>query len=152
MHPLAFDYLNLQDHMTSPGIRELLQRVGISDPGDLLARHYLCSQESLKRLAGASRLNSDDMPILEYSAHYNIGEKTLGAYQMENMTALMESMGTVPLPLRNLGADNREIAEALRELGNSYSRAGRTSESRHFFRKAAEIDGAQTPPPLVSSD
>jgi spermidine synthase len=153
MHPLAFDYLNLQDHMTSPGIRELLQRVGIFDPGDLLARHYLCSQESLKRLAGASRLNSDDRPILEYSAHYNIGEKTLGAYQMENMTALMESMGTVPLPLRNLGADNREIAEALRELGNSYSRAGRTSESRHFFRKAAEMEGAQTPTtPLVSSD
>jgi spermidine synthase len=152
MHPLAFDYLNLQDHMTSPGIRELLQRVGISDPGDLLARHYLCSQESLKRLAGASRLNSDDRPILEYSAHYNIGEKTLGAYQMENMTALMESMGTVPLPLRNLGTDNREIAAALRELGNSYSRAGRTSEARHFFRKAAEMDGVQTPSPLVSSD
>ncbi len=145
-HELSFDYRDLRQRLAIPGVRDALQEVGIGTPGDLVALHYLFSEGPLVPLTEKAQLNTDDRPILEYAARYNLGEHTLGEFQMQNMRMLLDaqSAGKIYLPLVNLGASPAEVATALRELGQGYARAGRSGDAENLMRRAAEIEAQAT--------
>jgi spermidine synthase len=141
-HDLAFDYQNLRQRLQRPGIAAALREVGLHTPGDLVALHYLFSEGPLLSLTEKADLNTDDRPILEYAARYNLGEHTLGEFQMQNMRMLLDAQasGKIYLPIVNLGTSAYEAAAALRDLGQSYLRAGRPSDGENLMRKAADIE------------
>jgi len=137
---MTFDYLAMRRRMAAPIVRETLEEVGISSPGDLIAMHYLYSEPPLIALCKGARLNTDDRPILEFSAKYNLGEHTMGEFQAENMRQLMGTQARVFLPVINLGSSPAEIAAALRELGKGYAKSGRRNEAELFMRRASETE------------
>lgn len=66
--PLALDYTHLQSRYGSlPALREDLARRGVHSPLALLA-DFMLSQEDAARYAQDARLNTDDLPLLEFSA------------------------------------------------------------------------------------
>jgi hypothetical protein len=139
----SFDYQSLADRLTRPEIRKLMGEIDIHTPGDLIARHYLFGADAAHRLAAtADRLNTDDRPVLEFSARFNLGEQVLGQHQRNNMNALLAAREKAWLPLSNLGDTATEAAAAMRELGKSFARAGMENEAAHFMRRAAEIEGS----------
>lgn len=145
-HELQFDYLGLQQRMARPGVRETLNAVGIDSPGDLIANHYLSSINMLREFSLGAKENTDDMPILEYSARYNLGAKIIGGFQMENMAALLNVRNRIVLPLTNMGLDRQGISRSLRELSDGYVKAGRTAEAQQFMRKAEEVEAYNAGP------
>jgi spermidine synthase len=143
-HDLNFDYQLLRRRFAVPEIQSVFAIIDLPEPSDLIAKHYLYSEEPLKRLAGGARLNTDDRPILEFSARYNLGEKTLGEFQQQNMEALHDVKGRVYLPLTNLGRTPIEVAAALRDIGKGFARIGRFSDAELLMRRAAEVSASRS--------
>ncbi len=137
--PVNIDYQLLQRRMSQPTVRTLLASVGVHTAGDLIANHYLFCNLCLTRFAGEAPINSDRQPILEYSAHHNLGMKALGMFAQENMQKLLGAMHQEMIPLVNLGESSAEISRVLRELGTSYYRAGKKEEARHFLSEADRL-------------
>lgn len=137
---LIFDYEALSRRMQVPGIKNALGDIGIHSPGELIAAHYLYSEEPFARLAGNARINSDDQPILEYSARYNLGAKTLGEFQKANTQLVYQYHDKVFLPLLNLGATPLQVAQTLRDLGHGYAKIGKPEAARNFLRKAESLE------------
>ncbi len=140
-HPLAFDYQQLRQRFAVPGINSIMETINISTPGDLIASRYLFAEGALSAFCEkADSLNTDDMPILEFSARHNLGEKILGDYAQQNSSALMNArQRKVYLPIKNFGQYPEEVAAALRQIGEGYERIGRKVDAANFMRKAAEV-------------
>jgi spermidine synthase len=136
---LHLDFRNASERLAIPAVREVLAPLGITTPGCLLARHYLSSEIALRELAGKTRLNTDNRPILEFSGHHLLGEKILGAFERENQALLTAAAERVTLPLANLGDTDREIASALHEIADAYERAGRTRAAQSIRHKTLEL-------------
>jgi spermidine synthase len=145
---LRFDYRDLSRRLSDPVLSRTLAEIDLYGPGDLLARHYLYNEGPLYELSRGAAINTDDRPILEYSARYLLGEHTLGEFQQQNMEALLAVRGKVTLPLVNLGASDGEIAVALRELARGYTRTGRQAEADYLLQTAGRLEaGAPAPRP-----
>lgn len=138
--PLNYDYRNVAGYFMQQPIRELLAPFNIATPGDLLARHFFLNDENLRRFGAAATLNTDDLPVLEFSFRHNLGGKMFGQLKDNNIAALQTLANNQLVPLTNLGATPKEAAKALRELHNSYSRVGKAKEARFFYDKAREYD------------
>ena len=143
-HELKFDYMRLRKRMNKPGIREIMARIGVDSPGSLVTKHYLYSDQRLRSFSLGAQINTDDMPILEYSARDLLGDITLGNLQMKNIQALTASNQQTVLPITNLGQDVPSIINSLRELSNDFSDAGRTAEAEKLRLKAEELESKQT--------
>ncbi len=115
-HSITFDYQQLQKRFAVPGIKQIMSSIKIDTPGDLIASRYLFAEETLKNFCKSTGfLNTDDLPILEFSARYNLGEKTLGEFAKTNSKMLMNAQeGTVYLPIENFGGSAIEVANSLR--------------------------------------
>jgi spermidine synthase len=139
--PLQIDYQLMKDRFSNKKIAEIMRSINLRTPGDLIAKHYLFDEETLASLAGNAILNTDDLPVLEYSAHHNIGNKTLGVFQVENMAAINATLPSkTMLPVRNLGSQKQVVGQALREIGAGYAMVGSNAIAKHFMAKAASID------------
>ncbi len=140
-YSLAFDYQQLRNRFAVPGINNTLDAIGIDTPGDLIAAGYLFADDTLRNFSKeADCLNTDDRPILEFSARYNLGEQTLGEYANQNLKALMNARsGKVYLPIRNFGKSPEKISDALKQIGQGYARIGRNVDAANFMRKAEEV-------------
>jgi spermidine synthase len=132
--PLRFNYGNLTTKMALPAVRDVLATAGIGAPGDLLARHYLLDDGNLRRFAASARVNTDDLPILEFSFRNNLGGGMFGEMKKENLAALAPFTRETPVPLADLPAAAEHLGLALQELEQSYLKAGRARESL-FFRE-----------------
>ncbi len=139
--PLEFDYQQLRQRFAVSGIRQIMEGINLDSPGDLIASRYLFSEIALMDFCeDAECLNTDDRPILEFSARYNLGQKTLGEYAEQNSRALMMAHnGRLFLPVKNFGQSKAEVSAALLEIGQGYARIGRKVDAATFMRKAAEI-------------
>lgn len=137
---MRIDYRKVQQRLAIPIIRDTLAPLELSTPGCLLARHYLYNEEPLQRLAATASLNTDDRPVLEFSARYNLGEKTLGQFQNDNLSLITTIDNPVTLPISNLGSFQREIAQALHEISAAYQRAGRPREASKLKITALEYE------------
>ena len=145
---IDIDYRQVQQRFATPIIRATLAPLELTTPGCLLARHYLYNEEPLLQLAGTAPLNTDDWPILEFSARYNLGEKTLGQFQSDNLALLQGSDSPVSLPLTNLGRNRNEIARALHDISSAYQRAGRPREAGTLKKRALEYEAQFIVPSL----
>jgi spermidine synthase len=143
-HTLQFDVGSMTQRMRDPQVAAALRSAGIVTVGDILANHYLCTETSLKSFVGKARLNTDDLPVLEFSARHLVGKNSKGGLQMANISALMDHLDKVALPLSNLGATPPRIARALREIAGSYHRAGKSKQALHFLTKAEEVESGST--------
>jgi len=137
--PSAFDYRQLDAHLQKPRIRDILSRLQIESPGDLIARHYLFGTESIKQFAGKGPLNHDNHPVLEYSAHHNLGGATLGALQERNMRALHAARQREMLPLNISSISEQMRIVALKDLGNAFRDVGLHPEADFFLSRAQEV-------------
>lgn len=137
--PLVMDYQRLAQRLAVPAIAEALTLAQVQSPGELVARHFLFTEEALQAFSGSGVLNTDDRSILEYSARHNIGKNTLGRFQRENMQALKSAAEKIFLPLDNLGTDRAAVALALRDLAGGYAKVGRKQEAEHFMKMAEEL-------------
>ncbi|MHB1398348.1 MAG: fused MFS/spermidine synthase [Trichloromonadaceae bacterium] len=137
--PLDIDFKRLEARLMQPKVRSLLASVGLHTAGELIANHYLFCNLCLSRFAAGAVINSDRQPILEYSAHHNLGMKALGMFAQENMQALLGAMQREVIPLVNLGQTPAEAAQALRSLGTGFRRAGREAEARLFIGEAERL-------------
>ncbi len=118
--PIDFDYQKIALHFSRTESRELLTRLGLRTPGDLLARYFALDDANLRRFTAGAPLNTDDRPILEFSFRDNLGGKMFGQLKEHNFAALRPFMAEQQVPLTNLGATPAELAMALREMRDSY--------------------------------
>ena len=122
---LSIDYQLMLERFEDPAIRQLFEVVQLDTPAKLIASQYLFTEQTLAEFAGEGILNSDDRPILEFSAHHNLGGKTLGELKEKNLKALYNSKGSrLVLPIRNFGDDPLVAATNLREIGQSFAELG----------------------------
>lgn len=137
--PLVMDYQRLAQRLAVPAIGAALTLAQVESPGELVAGHFLFTEEALRTFSAGTVLNTDDRSILEYSARHNIGKNTLGRFQRENMQALKAAAEKIFLPLDNLGANRTAVALALRDLAGGYAKVGRKQEAEHFMKMAEEL-------------
>ncbi len=136
---INLDYQQIRQRLLQPPIAQVLAPIGIRSVGDLLARQYLFCDQCLVRFAAGAPLNTDDKPILEYSAHHILGRNALGTYTELNLGALMQTMRHEQLPLVGLGSNVDEITAALKDLGRSYVRHGKQAEGNRFLKQAEQF-------------
>ena len=146
---VSIDYMRMTAMMRRPGVRETLAGIKVHSAADLIARHHLASEATLGNFAGHTPYNSDDHNVLEYSAHFNLGDKAFGEMQMANTMALTKAMEPETMPIINLGMTMPEVRDTLLALGKAYYRAGYREKATFFMRKAAEYaqagEGAAAP-------
>lgn len=65
--PLAIDVRRLAERLRQPAVIEDVLEAGLADAWDVLGG-YLCAAESVEGRIPDAALNTDDMPLLEYSA------------------------------------------------------------------------------------
>lgn len=140
--PLQIDYRLLTSKLSVVKILDNLASTDIRTPGDLLARHFLLDDSTLRRFAAGAEINTDYRPILEFSFRYNIGGKMFSELKKTNLATLSGISAEQSVPLSNLGTSENEVADALRELSDGYGRAGKHKEA-DFFR--IKIDDYQSP-------
>lgn len=139
-HDLAFNVEELKRRMQIPGVRSVLAGINIHSFGQLIANHYLFAEGPLADLAKDAGINSDDHPVLEYSARYNIGGVTLGGFQKANLELIDDLNKNIFLPLVNLGTSPFQVAHNLRDIGNGYASVGRASAAKSFLIKAESLE------------
>lgn len=136
--PLPIDYQQMLERFENPAISQLFELVQLETPAKLIASQYLFNEQTLAKFAGAGILNTDDRPILEFSAHHNLGGNILGELKKRNLEALYNVEGSrFALPIRNFGKDPVVAAANLREIGQSFARLGKDHVATQFMRKAA---------------
>lgn len=111
--PLSLDYARLQSRYDSlPGLREDLARLGVHSPLGLLA-DFVLSEEDAAQYAEPATVNTDDLPLLEFSA-----PESLYADTLELNRRLLRSFRTREFPpIRSLPEDILRSAAFRRELG-----------------------------------
>jgi spermidine synthase len=72
----TIDYVELQRRMAMPKIRERLAKVEIHSPEDFLSFFYLDNDAVVKFIKGTTGVNSDNNPVLEFSAPKYLLKKT----------------------------------------------------------------------------
>ncbi len=138
-HDLQIDYRQVRARLGKPVVRTSLARAGSYTVGDLIARNYLFCEKCFRPFVAGAALNTDDLPVLEYSVRYNLGMKSLGTFAQQNMNALVDAMTREMLPISGLGTTPKEVAEALRDLGTGYRRAGKEADARQFLEEAQKL-------------
>lgn len=134
-----FDYNRLTQRFKQPLPRSILTAIGINTPGDLIARHYLYGTQNLKRFATGVQLNRDNHPILEYSAHNNLGRSTLGTLQERNVRELYSARQREMLPLQLGTGSPQQHITALRNIAHAFKRTGAQPEADFFMQRAETI-------------
>jgi spermidine synthase len=138
---LTIDYLQLAERYNIPGVREDLQRLDIREPLALLSC-YLLDEEGVARFAADSRINTDDRPILEFSAPRSLYVKTANSNHN-----LLSSFRTGDFPkMKNF--DQQRVtgrASFWYHLGIAYDFKGMPSEARRRYEKAISVDADFAP-------
>ena len=136
---LQFDYMNMKTRMKNPDILETLKLARVDSPGDILTQYYLFGENCLQKFSFGSQLNTDNQPVLEFSAKDILGTPNIMNLQMENMKALIEAGRSTVLPIKNLGKDIPTTVNSLNELSFHYQKEGRPREAQYFAKKAQEL-------------
>jgi spermidine synthase len=135
--PLTIDYQQMLERFAEPEIARLFASVKLETPAKLIASQYLFTEKTLTKFAGNGLINSDDKPILEFSAHHNLGENTLGELKKKNLAALYNVQGSRQvLPIHEFGDEPAAAASNLREIGESFAKLGKYRVASQFINKA----------------
>jgi spermidine synthase len=130
--PLSLDYARLARlYKTVPALREDMARAGLASPLALLA-DFALSEDDTTRYADGALLNTDDLPLLEFSAPHSIYADTvaLNASMMDSFKTLEAAPGPGLTP----GA--LDSAGVRHDLGLAYAHKGRPQRAIEEFTKA----------------
>lgn len=135
--PLGIDYQQLLARFKRPEIGQLLESSGVKAPAELIAGKYLFTELALKEFSGEGSVNTDDHPVLEYSARFNLGKNVLGDLERENGVALQAVQGgRFVLPIRNFGSAPAVAARNLEDIARAYAEHGKPQIAELLMRKA----------------
>ncbi len=89
---LQIDVQALGRKLQRPGVRQQLERVGATEPLDVLAA-FVTGEEGLAKYTAGARLNTDDHPYLEFTPAWSYFFATrYGAQNMYNFEAARQSV------------------------------------------------------------
>jgi tetratricopeptide (TPR) repeat protein len=141
-HPMLVDPARLRQHVdTSPGIRQDLERRGMSDPLAILA-DFVLAEPDLARFSEGGLLNTDDLPLLEFSAPLSMYRDT-SALTMRVLDRFRTSQfpplapGTDPTVL-NVPAFRYQLAAVL-------EKKGQLAEAQRFLDDVLAADPRHVP-------
>jgi spermidine synthase len=139
--PVSLDYERLeQRYKTLPTLREDLARIGLRSPLALVA-DFVLGEEDTARYAARARLNTDDLPLLEFSAPKSLYTDTVALN-----ASVMEGYKTAALP-PGKGPDASTLASAQfrYDLGVAFAARGQSERARAEFDQALRIDPRHVP-------
>jgi tetratricopeptide (TPR) repeat protein len=133
---LTIDYLKLAERYNIPGVREDLQRLDIREPLALLSC-YLLDERDVARFAAGSRVNTDDRPILAFSAPRNLYSTTADLNHN-----LLSSFRTEEFPkMKNFNEQRvTNRASFWYHLGIAYDFKDMPKDARRRYEKAISVD------------
>jgi spermidine synthase len=135
--PLLLDPNRLRARFeASAGVRQDLAMLGMSDPMTILVDFSLGDQD-LNRLATGARLNTDDLPLLEFSAPLSLYRQTV---QQNN--GLVDRTRTRGLPPLAPGADPRLFEQPgfLTNMGLAHVRKGFPVPAKRYLDAALALE------------
>ena len=138
---LTIDYMELAKRYNFPNVREDMLRLNIREPLALLSC-YLLDEDAVKLFAADSRINTDDRPVLGFSAPRNIYITTANANH-----DLLSRLKTREFPKMENFNRERVINRASfwYHLGAAYDFKGMPSRASHYFDKAISVDASFAP-------
>ncbi len=139
--PLAFDYTRLANLFSRDPFQSLFSSIGLSSPADLMAKVYLFSEKQLAELSHGYPLNTDNHPILEFSARYLLGKSSRGPYVEENYKTLQKAKreATSPLPLSFARLSPESKTVIFRRLYNVFSAQGQPHRAADFKARLGQL-------------
>ncbi|RJS69151.1 hypothetical protein CW714_09020 [Methanophagales archaeon] len=70
--PVKMNYTRLEKYRSKKEVRDDLEGIGIRDNDEFLAKTFLMSEEETKGFAVGAPINTDDKPVIEFSAPLSI--------------------------------------------------------------------------------
>ena len=138
---LTIDYMELAKRYNVPNVREDMLRLDIREPLALLSC-YLLDENAVELFASGSRINTDDRPILGFSAPRNIYITTANANH-----DLLSRFRTGEFPKMENFNQERVINRASfwYHLGAAYDFKGMPNRASHYYEKAISVDASFAP-------
>jgi len=134
--PLVLDYSDLQSKYRSlPGFRAELAGLGIESPLALLA-DFVLGEEETARYAQHARLNTDDHPLLEFSAPGSLYVDTVDL----NRRIIRGFRGQEVPRIVGLPEDALRSSRVRQDLGLTYLAKGMPEEALVQFDEALRLD------------
>jgi spermidine synthase len=139
--PLALDYSHLQSRYQSlPALREDMARLGIPSPLSVLA-DFVLGEEEAARYAQHAWSNTDDLPLLEFSAPESLYVDTVDLNRrVLNSFKQREFPVITALPEGTLGS-----AQFRRDLGLAFWAKGRPDEALLQLDEALRLEPRDAP-------
>lgn len=141
--PLRVDLENFARRFQRPSVRDDLALVGVRSPWTLLGG-FLFDEGSVEAFSGATGLNTDDHPLLEFAAprsFYNPGNTypSIVMALLGHRSPLRPHLAEAPEELIRAIENNFAATGAVLE-GLAKMQLGRTEEGQALFEKALEAD------------
>ncbi|MBI2265812.1 MAG: fused MFS/spermidine synthase [Armatimonadetes bacterium] len=118
-----------------PSVRKDLEGMGISS-GEALLSHFLLNQEDLTRFSAAARLNTDDLPLLEYSAPKALYRNVTA----ENLVGLLSYQETPFPPVAGLSSKELDTAGHYFQVGRALRSIGQKNRAFLAYEAALKRD------------
>jgi spermidine synthase len=138
--PRPPDWSEIEKRLQRPALAEDLRYLGIQSPRSLLAYFQLTAEE-LRWLAGDGPLNTDNKPVLEFSAPKSLYLQTV----LPNYELLSRTKKHLVPPLRGLTEQDLETAPVLTELGHVCLLRGMERPALEMFDRAIAVDRTAVP-------
>lgn len=133
--PISLSYQRLQSRYDAiPGLQEDFKRLGFRAPMAILA-DLLLGEEEAAMYAQNAQLNTDDLPLLEFSAPDSLHAET-AALNFEMMKAFNRAK---PPPLTDLPTNLFRSPQYWHDLGLAFLEKGMPGEARAQFERALSL-------------
>jgi len=139
--PLSLDYESLENRYKALAtLREDMARVGLRSPLSLLA-DFVLGEEDTARYADRAWLNTDDLPLLEFSAPNSLYADTVALN-----ASVMEGFKTAEFPPgKGPGPSTLGSAQFRYDLGVAFVEKGKPERARGEFDKALRVNPRHVP-------
>jgi len=132
---MVMDYGRWNDlYQSNPVIRKSMESIGVRAP-DAVFSHFMTDSESLRPLFRTAYLNTDDLPILEFSAPRNLYEDTTSA----NLHGLAMFKEQKHPPLKGFSEGRRLSRHYYTAALNQMSRIGASELSSKLLEEGLKL-------------
>jgi len=135
---IKIDYQIISERMARfPTISADLERFSLDHPASILGC-FLLGEEDMQKFTAFSELNTDDLPLLEFSAPKNLYLYSLAL--KVNFDGLLRYKTSLLPPLINFEPDEFRTSDFFYHLGISYFDRGLTEEALKYLKQSAGIE------------
>ncbi len=136
MQPLALDYTRIESRFHGiSGLQEDLAGLGFTSPLVMLVADFVLGEEDAARFSRHASLNTDDRPLLEFSA-----PRSLYADTLESNWRLMKEFKVQELPpVVGLSAGTLQSIQLRRDLASAFLRKGMREEALAHLDEALRL-------------